>query len=128
MVAVGDLARFPNALYDGVARRVEHWSIPTDTGKRAGATLASHLAGTPLDPAPFAPMPSFWSDQYDQRLQSFGALGIADQVSLLEGDLDAEFVASYLRAGRLVGVAGIGLMQSLLRLRGELLAASAAAT
>ena len=128
VVAVGDLARFPNALYDGVARRVEHWSIPTDTGKRAGATVAARLAGTPLDPAPFAPMPSFWSDQYDQRLQSFGALGIADEVSVLEGELDGEFVAGYLRAGHLVGVAGVGLMPSLLRLRGELLATAAPAS
>ncbi len=126
VVAVGDLARFPNALYDEVPRRVEHWSIPTDTGKRAGATVAAALAGTALDPLPFAPMPSFWSDQYDQRLQSFGALGIADQVDVLEGDLDGEFVAGYLRAGRLVGVAGIGSMQSLLRHRGEMLAAAPA--
>jgi 3-phenylpropionate/trans-cinnamate dioxygenase ferredoxin reductase component len=125
VVAVGDLARFPNALYDDVPRRVEHWSVPTDTGKRAGATVAALLAGAAPDPTPFTPMPSFWSDQYDQRLQSFGALGIADAVSVLEGDLDREFVAGYLRAGRLVGVAGVGLMQSLLRWRGELLAAAA---
>jgi len=125
---VGDIARFPNLRFDERALRVEHWSIPTDTGKRAGATVAARLAGTPLDPAPFAPMPSFWSDQYDQRLQSFGALGIADEVSVLEGELDGEFVAGYLRAGHLVGVAGVGLMPSLLRLRGELLATAAPAS
>jgi hypothetical protein len=114
VVAVGDVARFPNALFDDVPRRVEHWSIPTDTAKRAGPALVAGLAGADVDPAPFAPMPSFWSDQYGLRLQSFGGLGVADQVTLLEGDLDDEFVAGYLRAGRLVGVAGIGLMQSML--------------
>ena len=35
VVAVGDVARFPNARYDGVPRRVEHWSIPGDTAKHA---------------------------------------------------------------------------------------------
>ncbi|MBZ4014379.1 NAD(P)/FAD-dependent oxidoreductase, partial [Streptomyces purpurogeneiscleroticus] len=44
-VAVGDVARFPNARYDNVPRRVEHWSIPGDTAKRAARTLAAHLAG-----------------------------------------------------------------------------------
>jgi NADPH-dependent 2,4-dienoyl-CoA reductase/sulfur reductase-like enzyme len=127
VVAVGDVARFPNALFDDVPRRVEHWSIPTDTGKRAGPALVAGLAGAPLDPSPFAPMPSFWSDQYALRLQSFGALGIADEVKILEGDLDDDFVAGYLRAGRLVGVAGIGLMPVLLRYRTELAATAPSA-
>ena len=128
VVAAGDVARFPNALFDDVPRRVEHWSIPTDTGKRAGASLVAGLTGVDLDADPaaarFAPMPSFWSDQYGQRLQSFGSLGVADPdaVEILDGDLDGDFVAGYHRAGRMVGVAGIGLMPRLLALRAELLA------
>ena len=121
VVAVGDVARFPNALFDDVPRRVEHWSIPTDTAKRAAPSLVAGLAGTDPDPAPFAPMPSFWSDQYGLRVQSFGALGIADTVKVLEGDLDDEFVAGYERDGVLVGVLGIGLMSSLMKLRGEII-------
>ncbi|HET7665997.1 MAG TPA: NAD(P)/FAD-dependent oxidoreductase, partial [Mycobacterium sp.] len=54
-VAVGDLARFPNPLFDDVPRRVEHWSIPGDTAKRAAATLV----GTDEDAEPFAPVPAF---------------------------------------------------------------------
>jgi NADPH-dependent 2,4-dienoyl-CoA reductase/sulfur reductase-like enzyme len=122
VVAVGDVARFPNALFDDVPRRVEHWSIPTDTAKRAAPALVAGLTGTSLDPAPFAPVPAFWSDQYGARLQSFGALGLADTVRVLEGDLDAEFVAGYEREGVLVGVVGVGLMPQLLRLRGEIAA------
>lgn len=124
VVAVGDVARWPNALYDDVPRRVEHWNVPTDTGRRAGPALVAGLTGAGLNGAPFAPLPSFWSDQYDVSLQSFGALGLADEVRLLEGDLDGEFVAAYLAAGRLVGVAGVGLMTRLLELRAELLAAA----
>ncbi len=122
LVAVGDVARFPNALVDDVPRRVEHWSIPTDTAKRAGPALVAHLAGAPLDPAPFAPVPSFWSDQYGHRLQSFGSLGIADEIRLLEGDLDGDFVAGYFRDATLVGVVGINCMPALMSHRTALAA------
>ncbi|MGE5131487.1 MAG: NAD(P)/FAD-dependent oxidoreductase [Gemmatimonadota bacterium] len=121
VVAAGDIARFPNPRYDNVPRRVEHWSIPTDTGKRAGATLAACLRGDPPAGDPFAPMPSFWSDQYGERLQSFGAPALADRVTLIHGDPDGNFIAGYERAGALVGVAGIGMMPALLKLRAEML-------
>ena len=45
LVAVGDLARYPNAVFDEVPRRVEHWSNPTDTARRAGPALVAHLEG-----------------------------------------------------------------------------------
>ncbi len=110
VVACGDVARFPNPLFDDVPRRVEHWTMATDTAKRAGASLGRHLVGAEPDPAPFAPMPSFWSDQYELRLQSFGAVGLGtDDVRLLEGDLDADSAVGYHRAGRLVGVVLVGL-------------------
>jgi 3-phenylpropionate/trans-cinnamate dioxygenase ferredoxin reductase component len=120
VVAAGDIARFPNALYGPVARRVEHWNIPTETGRRAGPSLVAGLNGDPAPAGPFVPMPAFWSDQYGLRLQSFGALAGADEIRVLEGDLDGEFAAGYFAHGRLTGVAGIGLMPTLMRLRGEL--------
>lgn len=111
VVACGDVARFPNTLVDDVPRRVEHWTMAADTGKRAGTTLGRHLAGEARDDSPFAPVPSFWSDQYDLRLQSFGAVDLgADDVRVLEGDPDdAELAVGYHRDGRLVGVVLIGL-------------------
>ncbi|MFI6735248.1 NAD(P)/FAD-dependent oxidoreductase [Nonomuraea sp. NPDC050451] len=109
VVAVGDVARFPNARYDGVPRRIEHWSMPADTAKRAAKTLAAHLAGAEPDPEPFAPLPTFWSDQHDFRLQSFGApaLGL-DDARVLEGGPGGDLVAGYHRSGRLVGVVALG--------------------
>ncbi|MFF0447898.1 NAD(P)/FAD-dependent oxidoreductase [Streptomyces sp. NPDC004609] len=86
LVAVGDIARFPNPLFDDVPRRVEHWSIPTDTAKRAAATLIAALTGAESGPDPFAPVPSFWSDQADLRFQSFGSPALADEVRVVEGD------------------------------------------
>ncbi|GGX71567.1 NAD(P)/FAD-dependent oxidoreductase [Streptomyces anandii] len=109
VVAVGDVARFPNARYDGVPRRVEHWSIPTDTAKHAARVLAAQLGGAEPEPAPFAPLPTFWSDQHDFRLQSFGApaLGL-DDVRVIEGGPDGDLLAGYHRGGRLVGVVALG--------------------
>jgi NADPH-dependent 2,4-dienoyl-CoA reductase/sulfur reductase-like enzyme len=120
VVAVGDIARFPNALVDDVPRRVEHWSVPTDTAKRAGPTLVAELGGAAPPPGPVALVPSFWSDQYGYRLQSFGTLGVADAIEVLEGDLDGDFVAGYRRDGVLTGVAGIGMTPNLVRYRGVL--------
>ncbi|MFE4974886.1 NAD(P)/FAD-dependent oxidoreductase [Kitasatospora sp. NPDC056651] len=109
VIAVGDVARFPNARYDGVPRRVEHWSIPTDTAKHAARVLTAHLTGTDHGLEPFAPLPTFWSDQHDFRLQSFGspALGRED-VRVLEGDLDGDVLVGYHRDGLLVGVVSLG--------------------
>ncbi|MFJ6564312.1 NAD(P)/FAD-dependent oxidoreductase [Streptomyces sp. NPDC091412] len=109
VVAVGDVARFPNARYDGVPRRVEHWSIPTDTAKHAARVLAARLDGTDAGLDAFAPLPTFWSDQHDFRLQSFGApgLGLGD-VRILDGDPEGDVLAGYHTGGRLVGVVALG--------------------
>ncbi|MCX5262507.1 NAD(P)/FAD-dependent oxidoreductase [Streptomyces sp. NBC_00199] len=109
VVAVGDVARFPNARYDGVPRRVEHWSIPTDTARHAAKTLVAGLTGAGAEPGPFAPLPTFWSDQHDFRLQSFGAPGLGtDDVRVLDGDPDGDVLVGYHTGGRLVGVVALG--------------------
>ncbi|GAA3184724.1 MULTISPECIES: NAD(P)/FAD-dependent oxidoreductase [Streptomyces] len=109
VIAAGDIARFPNARYDGVPRRVEHWSIPTDTARHAAKVLAAHLTGTDAGLAPFAPLPTFWSDQHDFRLQSFGAPALGkDDVRVLDGDLDGDVLVGYHRADRLIGVVALG--------------------
>ena len=91
--------------------------MPTDTGRRAGAVLAAHLPATPhgtptWSRPPWEALPSFWSDQYDLRLQSYGmpALADPDGVTLLEGDLTGQCVVGYHRDGQLVGVVGIGML------------------
>jgi NADPH-dependent 2,4-dienoyl-CoA reductase/sulfur reductase-like enzyme len=111
-VAVGDVARFPNPLFDDVARRVEHWSIPTDTAKRAATTLVDRLAGEPDGTTPFAPIPAFWSDQLDLRLQSYGSPALADEIQVEEGNLDdltAGVVATYHRDHRHIGTVAVNL-------------------
>ncbi|MBP2327676.1 NADPH-dependent 2,4-dienoyl-CoA reductase/sulfur reductase-like enzyme [Kibdelosporangium banguiense] len=109
VVAVGDIARYPNARYDGIPRRVEHWSTPGDTAKRAAKSLVAELAEAPHDDAVFAPLPSFWSDQYEYRLQSFGVpvLGTGDH-RVLDGDVCGDVVVGYHAGDRLVGVVALG--------------------
>jgi 3-phenylpropionate/trans-cinnamate dioxygenase ferredoxin reductase component len=106
VVTVGDVARFPDPASGDAARRIEHWCIPTDTAKRAAKTLLTDLRGEPDDTDVFSPLASFWSDQFELRLQGYGAPGDADTVRLFEGDLDAPAgaVMGYYRGDRLVGI------------------------
>ena len=107
VVAVGDVSRHPNRLFDGIPRRIEHWNMPTETGRRAGVTLAAMLAGAEPELTPFTAMPSFWSDQYAHKLQSFGMPGIATEIVVVDGTPDEACIAEYRDASGLVGVVGI---------------------
>lgn len=125
VAVVGDIARFPHHRFADGAQRVEHWSVPTDTGKRAGAVLSAYLAGEGYDEvvaSPFDLLPSFWSDQYDIRMQSFGMPGLADPdgVRLLEGDLAGECIVGYHRGDDLMGVVGLGMLRELTAYRSRL--------
>lgn len=109
VVVCGDVAKFPNLLFDDVARRVEHWTMVTDTARRAGNTVGTHLAGMVQAESRFAPVPTFWSDQYEMRIQSFGAVGLGQaDIRVLEGSLDSDVVVGYHRDNVLMGVAMIG--------------------
>ena len=125
VAVVGDLARFPNVRFDDRAFRVEHWNIPTETGRRAGAVLAARLASSGYDEvvaAGWTPMPAFWSDQYDIRLQSFGMPGLADAdgVRLLEGELDDQCIVGYHRGDDLLGVVALGMTRAVMGYRDRL--------
>jgi NADPH-dependent 2,4-dienoyl-CoA reductase/sulfur reductase-like enzyme len=118
---VGDIARFPHLTFDDVPRRIEHWNIPTDTGKRVGTVLASWLAddGTFGEAVakPFTPMPTFWSVQFEIDLRAYGLPALADDVRLLEGDLAGNCVIGYYRSGRMIGVVGLGMQAALMPYR-----------
>jgi NADPH-dependent 2,4-dienoyl-CoA reductase/sulfur reductase-like enzyme len=108
--AVGDVARFPNATFDNVARRVEHWNIPSECAKHVGQAIASVISDTgETETKAFRPVPSFWSDQFDVHILAFGLPSLADRATLVQGQLDGDFVFEYHRGNDLVGVAGIGM-------------------
>ena len=111
--AIGDVARFANPLFDDQPRRVEHWNIPTDTAKRVAQVFNNVAEG------PFAPIPSFWSDQYDMHILAYGLLALADEVKLIAGELSGECVFGYYRDGKMVGVCGIGMRTTVMGYRKE---------
>jgi NADPH-dependent 2,4-dienoyl-CoA reductase/sulfur reductase-like enzyme len=122
---VGDLARFANPHFDDEPRRIEHWNIPTETGKRVGAVLSAYLSQTDnfaeLAAQTFTPLPSFWSDQYDMKIQGFGMPGLADRYELVAGELTDELVMAYFRNDILIGVVGIGMTAEVMKYRKQLL-------
>ena len=117
-VAVGDIARFPNPRFDDVPRRIEHWNLPTETGKRAGQTLGALLRGEEPE-GDFRPMPAFWSDQYDLGLQSYGqpALGTA---MLVDGEWSGDCIVEYVRGNEVVGVVGVNRTKDLMPYRQDI--------
>ena len=100
--AAGDVARWTNPLFDE-SMRVEHWTNAAEQGQAAAENLlAGEGRGTP-----YAPVPFFWSDQYDVKIQFVGRSRPGDDVEVVDGSLEAHrFVALYGREGRLVGCLG----------------------
>ena len=96
VVAAGDVARWPNRLF-GESMRVEHWDNAIGQGTAAARRLLAGDGGG----EPFAPVPWFWSDQYDRKIQLAGRSGPDDEVVVVTGSPDERrFRRRGLRAGR----------------------------
>lgn len=100
VVAAGDVARWPNPLFDGESMRLEHWTNAAEQGVHAARRLLGHVE-------PFAPVPFVWSDQYDRKIQTVGRVAADAEVHVVDGTVaERRFVALFGRAGRLVGALG----------------------
>ncbi|HXX47209.1 MAG TPA: FAD-dependent oxidoreductase [Myxococcota bacterium] len=111
--AAGDVARWHNPLF-GEDMRVEHWSNAVEQG----SYVAERLAGTDLGAEPFAPVPFFWSDQYDVKIQFAGRMSPDDELRVVAGSLaERKFTALYGRAGRLTGVLALSRPRDLAKYR-----------
>jgi len=122
VVALGDVARFPIRSYGAGPVRIEHWQMAGDCAGHAARSLLAGLAGDPADGAPgFDLVPSFWTDQYDTRIQFFGlpSLGL-DDVRVLEGDLLHEAVVGYHRQETLIGFGLLGMRRRMMPYRQQL--------
>jgi 3-phenylpropionate/trans-cinnamate dioxygenase ferredoxin reductase subunit len=116
VVAAGDVARWPNPVF-GEVMRVEHWENAQSQGEHAARRLLAELEGGGPGEA-YAPVPWFWSDQYDRKIQLAGLAGPDDAVEVVEGSVeDRQFVALYGRRGRLVGVLGMNRPRPVMRFR-----------
>ena len=98
VVAAGDVARFDNPLFEE-RMRIEHWTNAVEQGAAAAGRL---LDGDGAEA--FAPVPFFWSDQYDVKIQFAGSVRPDDEIRVAHGAIsERRFVALYGRAGRLTG-------------------------
>jgi NADPH-dependent 2,4-dienoyl-CoA reductase/sulfur reductase-like enzyme len=115
VVAAGDVAAWYNPLYDEVMR-VEQWENAIEQGAHAARRLmAGDGAGTA---EPYAPVPWFWTDQYDRKLQLAGRVAPGDEVAIIEGSLDERrFVAAFRRGDRCVGVLGVNRPRHVVQIR-----------
>ena len=97
--AAGDVASWHNPHF-GTKMRVEHRFNATEQAIAA----AGNLLG---DDRPFAPVPYFWTDQYDTKIQAYGIFPNDAEIEILHGDPDdLRFVAAYGHRGTVVGVLG----------------------
>ena len=117
IVAAGDVARWPSHRF-GDLLRVEHWDNAIGMGEHAARRLLAEApfaasnggaAAGGADAAaavgPYDPVPWFWSDQYDRKIQLAGWSAGADEVVVVDGSTDERrFVALYRRGARLVAV------------------------
>ena len=94
--------------------RVERW----DNAVAQGSHAARRLLVADDEAEPFVPVPWFWSDQYDRKIQMAGRIGLDDEMHIATGSLaERRFAAIYGRAGRLVGVLGFNRPHHVMRYR-----------
>ncbi len=116
VTAAGDVARWPNPRY-GEVMRVEHW----DNAVEQGAHAARRLTLSDEEAEPFSPVPWFWSDQYDRKVQLAGRPRPDDEVSVVDGSFEERrFAAIYGRDGRLTAVFGMNRPRQVMQYKGLL--------
>ena len=94
--AIGDCARFPSARY-GRELRLECVQNAIDQAKAAAAAILG--AEMSYDPVPW-----FWSDQYEFKLQIAGLFDGHDATAETADPASGHFSVEYRKAGRLIAV------------------------
>lgn len=95
--AAGDVARW---LHRGLDRhvRLEHRTNATEQGRN----VAQNILGARL---PFQPVPFFWTDHYETKIQLAGTLPHGADSEIVEGDVAGDsFVQTFSVDGALTGV------------------------
>jgi len=116
VVAAGDVARWYNERY-GESMRVEHW----DNAVQQGVHAARRLLLSDGEATPFAPVPWFWSDQYDRKIQLAGRPHPDDEVRVVAGSTaEHRFAAFYGRDGRFTAALGMNRPRQVMQSKGLL--------
>jgi NADPH-dependent 2,4-dienoyl-CoA reductase/sulfur reductase-like enzyme/nitrite reductase/ring-hydroxylating ferredoxin subunit len=97
LYAAGDIARFP---YRGQSIRVEHWRVAQQHGRIAALNMLGQNVS-------YDSVPVFWTIQYLKRLDYIGHAEDWDDI-VLHGDLKKpEFLAYFVKSGRVVAAVGL---------------------
>lgn len=99
--AVGDCASFPSGRY-GERLLVHHW----DNALQGPRTVAANIIGE--SPAPYDPVPYFWSEQFGRFVQYAGHHASADTTVWRGDPAGAAWSVCWLREGRLVALLAVG--------------------
>jgi 3-phenylpropionate/trans-cinnamate dioxygenase ferredoxin reductase subunit len=102
--AAGDCTRFYSSRYQRSVR-MESVQNAIDQAK----TVAQALLGKEVD---YDPLPWFWSDQYDIKLQIAGLSEGYDDTRVVGSPEDSKFYVAYLKGGRLIAVDSINSPRS----------------
>ncbi|NWG25142.1 MAG: FAD-dependent oxidoreductase [Pseudorhodoplanes sp.] len=94
--AIGDCARFHSARY-GRVLRLESVQNAIDQAKAAAAAILGQ-------PQHYDPVPWFWSDQYDIKLQIAGLADRHDAAAIVGDPASGRFSVEYRADGKLVAV------------------------
>jgi 3-phenylpropionate/trans-cinnamate dioxygenase ferredoxin reductase subunit len=99
IVAAGDCAVFDSS-WAGMRLRLESVQNAYDQAEVAGAAIAGK-------PVPYDPVPWFWSDQYEMKIQTVG-IATGHDVQFVRGDPEGgKFSIYYFKNGRLVAIDSI---------------------
>jgi 3-phenylpropionate/trans-cinnamate dioxygenase ferredoxin reductase component len=97
--AAGDVASWYNRRF-GTRMRLEH---RTNASEQAVAAALNLLGAN----EPYTPVPYFWTDQYDTKIQALGVFPKGSDQTVVSGSLaDRRFVVLYGHSGRVVGALG----------------------
>ncbi|MFI9385870.1 NAD(P)/FAD-dependent oxidoreductase [Kutzneria sp. NPDC052558] len=113
VVAAGDVASWTHPVH-GRRIRVEHRMNATEQGMAAARTLLGKGE-------PYAPIPYFWTDQYDVKIQAYGTFPEGATPCVAAGDVGAgRFAAVHVEDGRVTGVVGWNLPRDTRQLRARI--------
>jgi NADPH-dependent 2,4-dienoyl-CoA reductase/sulfur reductase-like enzyme len=113
IVVAGDVARWFDERLEAPVR-IEHWTNAAEQGIAAARSL---LAGR-RSAKPYVPVPYFWSDQYDTKIQMLGHPSPDDEIVVVDGTVaEGRFVALYKRDGALAAALGFSRPRQLMGYR-----------
>lgn len=116
IVAAGDVATWSHPRLDGGPVRVEHWTNATDMARCAARNLLA-----PDSAEEHAPVPTFWSDQYDAAIKAVGLWARSEEVRIVEEDVETgHLVAEGHSSDGMVGALMVNRNKEFIRYRRRL--------